>query len=72
MLAGRVGDGTGRPFLEPGPAATIRLLEARRRPVYRSVADATIDVSWVPAQVVVERAERLVAAWLAGAPRERS
>jgi len=44
VLAGRVGDGAGRPLLEGDPAATLIELERVRRPLYESVADVTIDV----------------------------
>ncbi|HXY42692.1 MAG TPA: shikimate kinase [Acidimicrobiales bacterium] len=64
VLAARLGAGEGRPLLEHEPAATLRLLEARRRVVYETVADATIDVDWIEPAVVAERAERLARAWL--------
>jgi shikimate kinase len=64
VLAGRVGAGAGRPLLEHDAARTMQLLEARRRPVYRSLADATIDVDWVTPHVAADRAERLARAWL--------
>lgn len=67
VLADRLGAGRGRPLLEHDPAATLRLLEARRRSVYRSLADVTLDVDWVTPQVAAERAERVARGWLATA-----
>jgi shikimate kinase len=64
VLARRLGPGRGRPLLERDPAATIRLLEARRRLVYGSLADATVDVDWITPQVVADRAERAARKWL--------
>jgi shikimate kinase len=43
-LAGRVGDGVGRPLLEGDPGAALRALDAVRRPFYAELADETIDV----------------------------
>ena len=43
-LAGRVGDGAGRPLLDGDPAGALRELDAVRRPLYAEVADDTIDV----------------------------
>jgi shikimate kinase len=63
-LVGRVGDGTGRPLLEGGPAAALGRLIAKREPVYAELADLVYDVDRLsPAQVV---AELLVAAEEAG------
>ncbi|HKH88207.1 MAG TPA: shikimate kinase [Acidimicrobiales bacterium] len=64
VLAGRVGGGAGRPLLDRDAAGTMHLLEARRRPIYRSLADATIDVDWIAPHVAAARAERLARAWL--------
>src|SRR5579875_2442794 len=44
LLAARVGTGAGRPLLEHDPAATIARLDAMRRPLYRRLADARLDV----------------------------
>ena len=44
-LIRRVGDGAGRPFLQPDPAAALRLLSAGREPRYRAVADLVVDTS---------------------------
>jgi len=64
VLARRLGAGRGRPLLEHDPAATIRLLEARRRFVYGSLAHDTIDVDWITPLMAVERAERAARSWL--------
>ncbi|MFZ0172251.1 MAG: shikimate kinase [Acidimicrobiales bacterium] len=64
VLAARLGAGRGRPLLEREPAATLRLLEARRRVVYEAIADATLDVDWVEPAVTAERAERLARTWI--------
>jgi shikimate kinase len=64
VLAGRVGEGHGRPLLERDPVATLRRLEARRRPVYQAVADVALDVNALEPLVAAERAHRLVGAWL--------
>ncbi len=66
VLAGRVDGGRGRPLLERHPATRLGVLEARRRPVYAAIADATLDVDWVAPPVVAERAERLARAWIDG------
>lgn len=58
VLAGRVGTGEGRPLLGRDPAATLRLLVARRRSVYGDLADVTLDVDWISPQVAAGRAER--------------
>jgi shikimate kinase len=59
-----VGAGAGRPLLEHDAEGTMQLLEARRRPVYRSIADATIDVDWIGPHVAAERAERVARAFI--------
>jgi shikimate kinase len=66
-LSGRVGSGSGRPLLEHDPAGTMFRLDSMRRPVYRSLADATVDVDGVRPAVVVERAWRLAHELLDGA-----
>jgi shikimate kinase len=43
-LVARIGDGVGRPLLEPDPRAALLALDAIRRPLYTEVADDTIDV----------------------------
>ncbi|MHB8243964.1 MAG: shikimate kinase [Acidimicrobiales bacterium] len=58
-LADRVGAGVGRPLLEHDPAATMAHLDALRRPVYRSLADAAVDVDGLRPQLVAERVCRL-------------
>ena len=45
MLVERVGDGRGRPFLQPDPAAALQRLYEGREPVYREVADLVVDTS---------------------------
>ncbi|MGD0743115.1 MAG: bifunctional shikimate kinase/3-dehydroquinate synthase [Acidimicrobiales bacterium] len=43
-LVERLGDGAGRPLLEPDPAAALRRLESERRPLYAEVAGVIVDV----------------------------
>ena len=45
VLVARVGDGAGRPFLQPDPEAALRELSAGREPRYREVADLVVDTS---------------------------
>jgi shikimate kinase len=66
-LARRVGAGAGRPLLAHDPAGALARLDARRRPVYRSVAGSVVDVDGVPADLVLDRAWRQALAALAGA-----
>jgi shikimate kinase len=49
-----------RPLLAHDPRGTLKRLEAMRRPVYTSLADAIVDVDWLPPAVAAERAERLI------------
>lgn len=52
-LAGRVGDGHGRPMLGAHPAAALVDLDAARRPIYEQLATMAIDVDHlVPSEVV--------------------
>jgi shikimate kinase len=52
-LAARVGDGSGRPLLEGGPAAALDRLWRQRQPIYAELADRTFDVDeMAPPQVV--------------------
>ncbi len=44
VLAARVGAGIGRPLLEVDPAGTLLRLDARRRSVYRELADVVVKV----------------------------
>jgi shikimate kinase len=44
VLVARVKRGDGRPLLADDPAATMRRLEAERRPFYEEVADLVVDV----------------------------
>jgi shikimate kinase len=43
-LIERVGDGSGRPWLQPDPVAAIRRLADGRDPLYAEVADLVVDV----------------------------
>ncbi len=45
LLVQRVGDGSGRPFLQPDPESALRRLYAGREPLYREVADLVVDTS---------------------------
>jgi shikimate kinase len=45
VLVDRVGDGLGRPFLQPDPAAALRRLFGGREPLYREVADLVVDTA---------------------------
>ena len=45
LLVQRVGDGAGRPFLQPDPESALRRLYAGREPLYREVADLVVDTS---------------------------
>ena len=54
-LAGRVGDGTGRPLLEDDPAGALVRLDTVRAPYYAEVADVIIDVDELTPAAVVER-----------------
>jgi shikimate kinase len=45
VLVERVGDGAGRPFLQPDPAAALRRLLTGREPLYREVADLVVDTA---------------------------
>ncbi|HVC66418.1 MAG TPA: shikimate kinase [Acidimicrobiales bacterium] len=54
-LAGRVGDGTGRPLVRDDPAAALAQLDAVRRPLYGEVADVVVDVDDLDPSTVVDR-----------------
>jgi len=45
VLVERVGDGAGRPFLQPDPATALQRLYDGREPLYREVADVVVDTS---------------------------
>ena len=45
VLVERVGDGGGRPFLQPDPATALRRLFEGREPFYREVADVVVDTT---------------------------
>jgi shikimate kinase len=55
VLAGRVGDGTGRPLLDDDPSSALSALYEVRRPLYQSVAHLVIDVDDLAPGEVVER-----------------
>jgi shikimate kinase len=55
VLAGRVGDGRGRPLLDDDPAAALMALYEVRQPLYDSVASLTVDVDALTPGEVVER-----------------
>jgi shikimate kinase len=55
VLAGRVGDGAGRPLLDDDPAAALIELERVRRPLYESVAGVTVDVDQLTPSEVADR-----------------
>lgn len=62
-LAGRVGDGAGRPLLDGDAKANLRRLYAQREPVYRSLAELIIDTPGKePSEVVAEIVDALTAA----------
>ncbi len=43
-LAGRLGDGRGRPLLGDDPSAAVERLDEVRRPLYSQLADVVVDV----------------------------
>ena len=55
VLAGRVGDGAGRPLLDDDPASALAALDAVRRPLYCSGADVVVYVDHLAPTEVVER-----------------
>jgi shikimate kinase len=55
VLAGRVGDGTGRPLLDDDPSSALLALYEVRRPLYDSVASLAVDVDVLTPAEVVER-----------------
>ena len=54
-LAGRVGDGLGRPLLGDDPAAAVVRLNAVRAPFYAEVADLVLDVDELDPVTVADR-----------------
>jgi shikimate kinase len=54
-LAGRVGSGAGRPFLEPDPLSALQRLFAGREPLYEQVASCTVDVDDLGAGEIADR-----------------
>lgn len=61
-LVRRVGDGAGRPFLQPDPPAALRLLSAGREPRYRAVADLVVDTSDGDAEAHADQVVRALTA----------
>ena len=59
VLVARVGDGRGRPFLQPDPAAALARLLGNREQLYREVADVVVDTSRGPSS---EHADKVLAA----------
>ncbi|MGH9164957.1 MAG: shikimate kinase [Acidimicrobiales bacterium] len=54
-LAGRVGDGEGRPLLGNDPPSALAALDQQRRPLYAELAELVVDVDTsTPHQVVEE------------------
>jgi shikimate kinase len=64
-LAGRVGDGAGRPLLDDDPAQALVRLNEVRAPLYAEIADIVIDVDDRQPREV---AEHILAAVAADAP----
>jgi shikimate kinase len=67
-LAGRVGDGAGRPLLDDDPAAALVQLNRIRAPLYAEVADVVIDVDELQPD---EIARRILTAASAVVPQPR-
>lgn len=61
-LVRRVGDGAGRPFLQPDPEAALRRLLDGRGPRYREVADLVVDTSTGDAASHADQVVRALAA----------
>ena len=59
VLVERVGDGAGRPFLQPDPETALRRLFDGREPLYREVADLVVDTTSGSAE---DHAEQVLAA----------
>ncbi len=59
VLVDRVGDGAGRPFLQPDPETALRRLFDGREPLYREVADLVVDTTSGSAE---DHAEQVLAA----------
>ncbi len=53
-LADRVGSGDGRPLLDGDAAAALGRLYEQRRPIYRAVAELTVDVDGRSPDAVVD------------------
>jgi shikimate kinase len=54
-LAGRVGDGAGRPLLDDDPATALVDLDAERRPLYEGLAEVIVDVDDLAPAAVADR-----------------
>lgn len=61
-LVERVGDGTGRPLLDDGPADTLHRLEKERDQLYREVAQIAVSSAHVS---VAETTDAVLAAYAA-------
>jgi shikimate kinase len=57
--------GGHRPLLSTDPSGALKRLDARRRPIYRAIADAVLDVDWLRPETVADRAEHLARELLA-------
>jgi shikimate kinase len=55
VLAERVGSGAGRPLLGGDPVAALTRLYQERAPLYRSLADVTVDVDEGTAGEIADR-----------------
>lgn len=55
VLADRVGEGAGRPWLDAEPVAALTALYAGREALYREVADLVLDVEGVPPETLATR-----------------
>jgi shikimate kinase len=63
----RVSRNQSRPLLQTAdPRATIRNLMSARYPLYRSVADVTLETSGLTHQEVADRLIAAIDAWSAG------
>ena len=55
VLAGRVRSQDHRPLLDDDPPGTLRRLAAEREPLYREVADVTIEVGGATVEEIAEQ-----------------
>jgi shikimate kinase len=54
-LAARVGQGAGRPLLNPDPFSALSRLYEERRPLYQQLADLIVDVDGLSPGEIVDR-----------------